>query len=314
MALDYQTGLGVMLQLGSFQFGVTTAAYQELKRSTEWRWPAQDQFGRLAALQFVGPGNDTITLPGVIYPEWRGGLSQLEALRALGNTGEPQTMLDGRGNLLGRWVIERVDEGQQVFAAAGVPRRQEFTLQLRRVHDDNLAAMVTPAAVAAAADAAVPAIPDSASTPVAKVTGLADSVMSAAAKVQGEISAAYTSVQTALGPITAVASSAVGAVQRCSEAAGEMMFAANRVRAVMGLSPITSTALSQAKTLAGQAASLMTSAQSAGVLLRRTTTKLETMAGVTQSAVSACRNAAATAERTANLCRTTATEASKIQE
>jgi phage protein U len=135
--IDYMLGASIMLQLGRFQFGVNTAAYQRLQRATEYRWPSQDRFGQREALQFVGPGADTITLPGVIYPEWRGGLRVLDDLRELAAEGRPQTMIDGLGNILGRWVIERVEETQTVFADAGVPRKQEFTVQLRRYHGDE---------------------------------------------------------------------------------------------------------------------------------------------------------------------------------
>lgn len=135
--LDYQINTPVMLQLGFFQFGVLTAAYQSLQRSAEWKWPAQDRFGNPPALQYVGKGAETISLPGVIYPEWRGGLGQLDELRTLADLAQPQTMIDGRGNILGRWVIERIEEKQSVFADAGVPRKQEFTLQLRRYFGDE---------------------------------------------------------------------------------------------------------------------------------------------------------------------------------
>ncbi len=136
MSLGYKMGASVMLQLGSFQFGISTAAYQSLQRSAEWRWPSQDRFGKGPVLQHLGQGADTITLPGVVYPEWRGGLNQLDNLRALASQGKPQQLVDGRGNVLGYWVIERVEERQAVFADAGVPRRQEFTLSLRRYFDE----------------------------------------------------------------------------------------------------------------------------------------------------------------------------------
>lgn len=312
MAIGYKTGLGVMLQLGSYQFGVTTAAYQELKRSTEWRWPSQDRFGKLAALQFVGPGSDTITLPGVIYPEYRGGLTQLSALRALGDMGQVQTMIDGRGNILGKWVIERVDEGQQIFAAAGVPRRQEFTLQLRRVPDDTAAAPIVPAVVPAA-PSATPSIPPTATTPAAKAAGLADSVANAARTAQGAVSSALAQVQAAVGPIASVAASATGAVLRAGDVANNLLFAANRMRAVVGKSPINTTAIAEARALASRANVLIAGASSAGVILRRTTATLEGMAGATKESIAACRNAANTSDRLAGLCRQTAIESSKIE-
>lgn len=137
MALDYKTGTTVMLQLGSFQFGVSTAAYQSLQRTAEWRWPAQERFGKGPVLQHIGQGAETVTLPGVIYPEWRGGTGQVDDLRELADKGEPQMMIDGKGQVLGKWVIERVEEKQAVFAEGGVARKQEFTVQLRRYVDES---------------------------------------------------------------------------------------------------------------------------------------------------------------------------------
>lgn len=124
-----------MLQLGDFQFAVSTASYQELTRSTSWRWPGQDRLGQAAALQYTGPGDDTIRLQGVIYPEWRGGFGQVDSLRALGGAGKPLMLVSGLGDVFGAYVIEQVDERQGVFAAAGQPRRQEFSVALRRFGD-----------------------------------------------------------------------------------------------------------------------------------------------------------------------------------
>ena len=121
-----------MMRLGSFSFGINTAAYNELRRTTEYKWPALERFGQDDALQYTGPGADTITLTGVILTAYRGGAGQLNRLRAIAATGQPQLLVSGLGAIMGRWVIERIDEGQAVFAAAGHPRRQEFTVQLRK--------------------------------------------------------------------------------------------------------------------------------------------------------------------------------------
>jgi phage protein U len=121
-----------MMILGEYAFGLNTAAFQELNRDTQWRWGSQDVFDALPALQFTGWGEDTITLPGVIFPEYWGGTGQLDELRALGDTGEPQILIDGRGNVLGEWVITSVSERQSIFGPAGAARRQEFTVSLKR--------------------------------------------------------------------------------------------------------------------------------------------------------------------------------------
>lgn len=122
----------VMMQLGSFQFSVATAAYQELSRSTQWRWPEQETFGVLPTSQFTGPGKETLSIKGVIFPEFLGGFGQVDQLRRLGDEGSPQMLVSGEGSIMGRWCIEQVDEGQTIFDTAGRPRRQEFSMQLKR--------------------------------------------------------------------------------------------------------------------------------------------------------------------------------------
>lgn len=127
----------VMMKLGGFTFGIDTAAYQNLTRSSEYRWAAQDRIGQGPALQPVGPGGETINLDGTIYPGHRGGADQLNDMRAEAGKMKPLILVDGRGFVHGRWVIERVEEGQEIFAHRGAPRKQTFRLQLRK-YDDGL--------------------------------------------------------------------------------------------------------------------------------------------------------------------------------
>lgn len=125
----------VMLQLGSYQFSVDTAAYQELKRSTEYRWKAQERIGQIDALQFTGVGADTITLTGVIFTAYKGGAKQVDAMRTEAAKGNALILVDGIGFVHGRWVIEKIEETQDAFVVAGIPRKQQFTLQIKRYSD-----------------------------------------------------------------------------------------------------------------------------------------------------------------------------------
>jgi len=126
----------VMLALGEFQFSVETAAYQEFTRTTAYKWASQDRFGNGPALQFVGLDDETISLSGVIFPEFRGGLVQMDNLRALAVQGRPQELINGQGYLLGQWVVLSVDEKQSEFLPGGVPQKIEFTLQLKRYDNE----------------------------------------------------------------------------------------------------------------------------------------------------------------------------------
>lgn len=121
----------VMMALGGLRFGVNRAAYQSFSRSVGWRWEQVNRIGRQPAQQFLGPGADEITLEGVIYPHFKGGLRQIELMRALAASGQPMILVDGLGWVWERWVITDVEETKTLFLADGAPRRIEFTVTLR---------------------------------------------------------------------------------------------------------------------------------------------------------------------------------------
>ena len=126
-----------MMALGEYRFSVSTAAYQEFTHSAEFRWASQERLGRLPARQYLGPGEETISLRGVLHPHYRGGLGQIDAMRAEAARGEPLEMSEGTGRIWGKWVITRVEETRRVFDADGAPRRIEFRLQLARYGEEQ---------------------------------------------------------------------------------------------------------------------------------------------------------------------------------
>lgn len=128
----------MMLALGMFVFSLSTLAYQELQRQTEWRHPSSSRVGAAPARQFVGRGDDSITLPGILFPELAGTMLSLDALRLMANTGKAWPMIEGSGRIYGLWVIESLSETKTVFFRDGTPRRIEFTLSLKRIDDDQL--------------------------------------------------------------------------------------------------------------------------------------------------------------------------------
>ena len=126
-----------LMALGDYRFSLETAAYQELVRSTEYRWQSQDRLRRRPAQQYLGPGREEITLNGTIYPAFRGGLEQLDRMRQEAEKGTPLLLNDSSGRVWGQWVITRVEETQRVFYADGSPRQVEFRLQLARYGNDE---------------------------------------------------------------------------------------------------------------------------------------------------------------------------------
>lgn len=120
-----------MMIFGDFVFTLNTAAISSLARDTKYRWGAQERFGKPEALQWLGPGTDTISLPGVVYPAFRGGAGQVDRLRTMAADATPKSLIDGDGNVYGRWIVESISETQSEFAAYGFFRKQEFALSLK---------------------------------------------------------------------------------------------------------------------------------------------------------------------------------------
>ncbi|MGE8190032.1 phage tail protein [Pseudomonas sp. NPDC086278] len=117
-------------------FNLDTAAFDELRRSTEFRWASQERLSRRPAQQCVGMGDEKITLKGAIFPGFKGGLKQLDTLRTLGAQLKPLTLTTGYGDALGTWCLKSVEEEQSSLMQGGIPRKQGFTLEFVRYGDD----------------------------------------------------------------------------------------------------------------------------------------------------------------------------------
>ena len=126
----------IMMALGDFRFQLDTAAYQELERTQNYDWKFKKPVGKRPIGQFLGIGEEKINLIGTIYPHFRGGLQQLQNMRDIAGKGESLLLVDGRGKVWGEFCITMVREKQTVFAAGGLPLRQEFHLEMMRQAED----------------------------------------------------------------------------------------------------------------------------------------------------------------------------------
>lgn len=128
------------MALGTFRFSVNSAAYESLRHAVQYRWSTQDRLGRLPARQYTGPGTETISLVGVIYPyaaDQPAATLVLDQLRAQAGQGLPLLLTDGRGRVWGRWCVENIEETRSVFFADGSPRKIEFSLALAIYGEDS---------------------------------------------------------------------------------------------------------------------------------------------------------------------------------
>lgn len=113
----------MMMVFGMFVFTLRTVPYQQLRHSQEWRHVKNDRVNQSAAWQYIGPGDDTITLDGVLYPEITGGRWSLAALETIGFAGRPWPLIEGDGQIYGMYVMTRLEREKRSLTATATPKR-----------------------------------------------------------------------------------------------------------------------------------------------------------------------------------------------
>lgn len=126
----------MMMVFGMFVFMLRTTPYQQLRHSQEWRHVKNERVNQSASWQYIGAGDDTVTLEGVLYPEITGGNLSLSALETIGFAGRPWPLIEGDGRIYGMYVLTRLERGKSEFDQYGNPKKIEFTLSLSRVDTD----------------------------------------------------------------------------------------------------------------------------------------------------------------------------------
>ena len=123
----------MLMSLGMFGFEIGTVPFQELARETEWRHASTPRYQARPASQFLGPGEDKVTLSGAIIPGVAGSFSSMDTLKAMGDQGEHWPLVDGTGKVHGIYRLDRISERESSFMLGGVPRKSDFTIELSRV-------------------------------------------------------------------------------------------------------------------------------------------------------------------------------------
>ncbi|MGA7586751.1 MAG: phage tail protein [Rouxiella badensis] len=130
----------MMMTLGMMVFMRQTLPYQGMQHNVDYRWPTNSRIGQRATAQFLGPGDEKITLSGLLLPEVTGGKISVASLKALADLGRAWPLIGGDGTIFGMYVIEDINTNSAEFFSDGSARRIEFIVNLLRV-DESLTAM-----------------------------------------------------------------------------------------------------------------------------------------------------------------------------
>lgn len=126
-------GPRTLMSWGLFVFGLETLAPEEYQRRRSWRHAATERFMARSARQFVGPGDDNIAFLGSLIPEIAGSFGAIETLAEMAGTGDPQPLVDGKGQQWGNYVLVNLDESGRNIVAGGIARRIDFAIDLERM-------------------------------------------------------------------------------------------------------------------------------------------------------------------------------------
>jgi uncharacterized protein len=122
----------MLMALGVFVFQLSTLSYQEMQHQTDWRHAGHSRIGARDALQYLGQGDETITLSGWVVPELSEAAASLVVIKGMADSGRAWALIEGTGRVLGAFVITSLNETRSILESNGHARRIDFTLSLKR--------------------------------------------------------------------------------------------------------------------------------------------------------------------------------------
>ena len=129
----------MILSLGQFVFNVDTMTFSEMQRSRSWSYGSNSIAQGRDQHQFTGAGEETVTIPFMIYQSHGYGDRQsIDDLSEMADSGSGYVLIDGSGYIYGVFAITSLDETRSHITNRGVARKIDGTMKLMRVDDDRI--------------------------------------------------------------------------------------------------------------------------------------------------------------------------------
>jgi uncharacterized protein len=121
------TGENVMLySWGPLQFQVWPLNIHEVEHQTASDWAKKEIVGAAIYREWVGEGDDTISVRGRLFPYRIGGLRNLEALETMRRDGITALMVRGDGAVFGWYILEKLARQHHFLGVEGVGKQLDF--------------------------------------------------------------------------------------------------------------------------------------------------------------------------------------------
>jgi hypothetical protein len=118
--------------LGGFVLEANAYAIDKFGRKTPYRWESQNRLVNEPALQFTGPGTETISLTGVAHLSFKGKMYQLDALREIAAEGKPKRLITGGGQNLGKFVITSISDSYSELMDDHRAKKNAYSIELKK--------------------------------------------------------------------------------------------------------------------------------------------------------------------------------------
>ena len=129
----------VAMTLGSFAFEAIGFGYGDVSRRVQTPWADIQVAQTLNQQQWTGPTSEEVTIRGVLFPEAYGGQDSLDGIISAAMSGQPLMLVSGsdaEGNIHGMFAVQSIDEDRTFHDARGTPRRNAYTITLKRYATD----------------------------------------------------------------------------------------------------------------------------------------------------------------------------------
>lgn len=146
----------VGMTLGSYAFEGLGFGYEAVGRRLDTKWAEIQLAQGMNALQFTGGTSDEVTIRGVLFPVELGGQGSLEGIMSAALAGTPLMLVSGsdvQGIVHGLYVVQSVEQDRTLHTVAGVPRKNAYSISLRRYGSSLSGAGLASALASAAASA-----------------------------------------------------------------------------------------------------------------------------------------------------------------
>jgi phage protein U len=127
----------MLYNLGAVAIDTTPFSIDEVERVASADFAVKPLVGTAPQREFMGEGDDTLTLSGQLLPERIGGLTELEALHGFRRAGQRIPVMRGDGKMEGWFVITEIREAHSELGRRGIGGTLNHTLTLVKIEPDG---------------------------------------------------------------------------------------------------------------------------------------------------------------------------------